>query len=154
MDYNFLPYWYKERYNKKKICLINIIIVILIIISSIFTYRLISVYNKTNNLEDSIKNINHSNIVENKSNSINKNSVTLKNFINFFNYVDKKLKFENITVEDKIINATIVLNDKGEYEEVVKYIENNPSFKIIRLLPPQNGTNNILKFQISVEANN
>lgn len=155
MEYNFLPYWYKEKYNKKKTRLINTIILILIIINLISIYRLINIYDKTNNLEDSIKNIDYNNSIENKNNSINNNStVTLKNFKTFFSYVDKKLKFENITVENKIINASIVLNERGEYEETVKYIEDNSSFKIIKLSPPQNGTDNILKFQISAEVNN
>lgn len=154
MEYNFLPYWYKEKYYKKKMHLINFSIVILIIINLISAYRLINIYSNINNLEDSIKNINYSIIAENKSNSINNNNVTLNNFKSFFDYVDDKLKFENITAEEKIINASIVLNDKSEYEEAVKYIEDNPSFKIVRLLPLQKVADNILKFQISVEASN
>ncbi|AGK97684.1 hypothetical protein [Clostridium pasteurianum] len=152
MEYNFLPYWYKEKYNNKKKYFVNIIAVFFIIISFISIYRFINIYNKTSVLEDSIKNGYYASSAESKNNSVN-NNVTLENFKNFFEYVDKKLKFENINTENKIVNASIVLSDKKEYEDAVKYIEDNSSFKIIRLSPPQKEADNIFKFQISVEVN-
>lgn len=152
MEYNFLPYWYKVKCNKKKTYFIKIVVAFFIFISFISIYRFINIFNKTSALEDFIKNSYYASSAENKVNSVN-NNVTLKNFRNFFNHVDKKLKFENITTENKIVNASIVLGDKNEYEDAVKYIEDNTSFKIIRLSPPQKESDNIFKFEISIEVN-
>lgn len=152
MEYNFLPYWYKEKCNKKKTYFINIVAAFFIIIIFISIYRFINIYNKTSALEDSIKNFYYVSNAENKINSVN-NNITLKNFRNFFEYADRKFKFENITTENKIVNASIVLGDKNEYEGAVKYIEDNSAFKIVRLSPPQKEADNIFKFQISIEVN-
>lgn len=152
MEYNFLPYFYKERRNKKNTYIVNIIMVTLMIISCILIYRIINVFNETNRLKESIKDINYSKI-SNKTNYTDKNNEILKNTKYFFQYADKRFEFENLTVENKIINANIILNTKDEYEETVRYIENKSSYwQIIKLSPIQKEAGDIFKFQITLEV--
>lgn len=154
MEHNFLPYWYKEKKARKKFRTINTIVVILIIISVVSIYRLNNIYNRINGIEDSINSINYSKIAKNSNDFKNKNSVTVKNLKTFYDYMNGKCKFEDITVENKVINASIILNDKNQYEELVKYIETSAYFRITKLFPLESGINNTAKFKVTMEVIN
>lgn len=152
MEYNFLPYFYKEKRNKNKNCIVNIIIVILLIIFCILIYRIINVYNETNRLKESIKNINYSRVNNKVISYTDDNNHILKNTRDFFEYTDHRLEFESLIVENKMINANIILNTKDEYEETIRYIENKASWKIIKLSPVKKETEDKFRFQISMEV--
>lgn len=154
MEHNFLPYWYKEKKIKKKIRVINKGIVVLIIISLFSIYRLNNIYNRINSIEDTINSINNRKVTNNSDDFRNKNMASIENLKNFYEYISKKCKFENISVENRSINASIIINDKNQYEELVKYIEDNPSFRITKLFPLESSINDILKFKVTIEVIN
>ncbi|AJA47957.1 hypothetical protein CPAST_c18870 [Clostridium pasteurianum DSM 525 = ATCC 6013] len=152
MEYNFLPYSYRERRNKKKTYILNIVIIILIIIASILIYRIINLYSETKKLKESIKEINYSKMSSKIITSTDNNSDIFKNTKDFFQYAGERFKIENLIVEGKIINANIVLSTKDDYEEAVRYIENNSYWNIIKLSSIEKEAEDIFKFQVSMEV--
>lgn len=149
--YNFLPYSYKEKRNRVKIYIVNIIIATLIIINLSYVYVTINRYNEIDAVKEEIKNINYS--IYHKLPNYSKDTWILNSTEDFFQYT-KELKFESLTVENKVIHADIVLHNKDEYEKIVKYLEGNPSWKITKLSPLQDQSEGFSKFQVTMEVKN
>lgn len=133
MEYNFLPLWYKIRQKNRKLSFLRIMLFLIIILNLMIMFNIITNVNlinmeKTEN-KILIKNVDSSNKLLQSSSDI----ICLKTFEKINKIINNKAVYNKINVMGNKVDLVLKINNSWEYENIVKYIETNPSVKILKL---------------------
>ncbi len=152
MQYNFLPYWYKQNEKRKKNLFGLTIIIILTIVNICLLYNVCDICKNIANIKASEINIICMNKEFSHKKIRNKEPLTYKNFETFLKFKSDYENICNIKVDSKRLSVRFKVKDMIQYENLVKKIESDSKYRILNLEAPKNSSDGDKFFQVDIEV--
>ncbi|WP_026881307.1 hypothetical protein [Clostridium akagii] len=151
MEYNFLPYWYKQNKKRRRNLVSLGVILGVVAINICLICEFLHICRNIENLKGYNSNINlkYQETPQRKIN--NKDTVVYKNFETFLGLHSNYENVCNIKADDKSINVKFKIKDMVDYENLVKEIESFSKYKILNLEAPENDSAGNKFFNVDIQ---
>lgn len=159
MEYNFLPYWLKQKEKRKKYIAFFTIIIGLAIVNIYLLHNFVDMCIKIDNLKvyEDKSNLWQKKLSQTQSQSETKDKTkmqvgTYRNFETFMGSMSSYYDLCTLKIKGKDINASFKVKDSLEYEDLIRKIESDSEYKILNLGVPKFNADGNDFFKIDIEV--